>query len=119
MSCIEGFTGRWITGKPVTRKQVTGMRIIWKGAAGILLSMVLSCCAINDTKDEDSTFYAIPEGSSLKLNQDVTISGDQVSIYVQNGKLLFERKVDKYLPSCKFEVYKISEQPRTVYADVF
>ena len=79
----------------------------------------ISACSLNDTKDEGSAFYAVPVGSLLVLNRDVTIDGDQVAVYVQNGELMKEVEVDKYLPNCKFEVYKISEQPRTVSADTF
>jgi hypothetical protein len=80
---------------------------------------VLSACGINDTKDEDSTFYAVPVGSSLTLNRTITIPGDQVAIYLQNGEILRYKDVNKYAPNCKFEVYKISERPRTVQADTF
>ena len=79
----------------------------------------LSACSQNAVKDEDSAFYAVPVGSLLVLNQDVTIAGDQVAVYVQNGQLMSDTEVNKYYPNCKFEVYKISEQPRTVLADTF
>ena len=53
------------------------------------------------------------------LNQDVAIAGDQVAVYVQNGELMQYDEVDFYLPNCKFEIYTMSEQPRTVQADTF
>ena len=81
--------------------------------------LLLVSCSINDTKDENSVFYAVPVGSVLKLNRDVTIKGDQVAIYVQDGRIMSYREVDKYYPNCKFEIYTISEQPRTVAADDF
>ncbi len=79
----------------------------------------LSACSQNAVKDENSVFYAVPVGSLVVLNQDVTIAGDQVAVYVQNGQLMSDTEVNKYYPNCKFEVYKISEQPRTVLADTF
>lgn len=81
--------------------------------------MILSACDSNNIKDEDSTFYAVPAGSLLVLNQQITIAGNQVAVYVQNGELLSYKEVDKYQPNCKFEVYKISDQPRTVQAGTF
>ena len=85
----------------------------------IWLIASLSACSIYDIKDEDSVYYAVPAGSLLVLNQDVTIAGDQVAVYAQNGELMIDAEVNKYNPNCKFEVYKISEQPRTVQADTF
>lgn len=81
--------------------------------------VMLTACGVNDTKDENSAFYSVPAGSLLVLNQDVTISGEQVAVYVQDGKLMTYKEVDKYRPNCKFEIYTMSEQPRTVKKDTF
>ena len=85
--------------------------------------LVLSACAStresNGVKDESSVFYAVPVGSLLVLNQDLTIPENQVAIYVQGGEIMRYKEVNKYLPNCKFEVYKISEQARIVKADTF
>lgn len=80
---------------------------------------MLFACSVNDTRDESSVFFAVPVGSVLKLNTDVTISGDQVATYVQNGKLMSYDAVDKYYPNCKFEIYTMSEQSRKVEQDTF
>lgn len=85
----------------------------------VLVIAVLVGCSSNYVKDEGSVFYAVPVDSLLVLNQDVNIAGDQVAVYVQNGELMQDADVNKYYPNCKFEVYKISEQPRTVQADTF
>ncbi len=95
-----------------------------KSLFGFFILIGLASCAGkditgNNIKDEDSVFYSVPVGSSLVLNQDLIIAGDQVAVYVQNGTLMLYRELDKYRPNCKFEVYKISEQPRTVHADTF
>ena len=79
----------------------------------------LSACSHNAVKDENSEFYAVPVGSLLVLIQDVTIAGDQVAVYVQNGELMQYNEVNFYLPNCKFEIYSMSEQPRTVQTDTF
>ncbi|NOQ90092.1 MAG: hypothetical protein GQ549_04010 [Gammaproteobacteria bacterium] len=97
------------------RKNYTNI-ILLCGAA-LLLS--LTGCISNDTKDESSPFYSVPVHSILKLNQSLIINGGQVATYVQNGKVMPERDVDKYSPNCKFEIYTMSEQPRTVDADSF
>lgn len=84
-----------------------------------VLLAILSACGINQEKDEDSPFYSVPAGSVLVLNQELVIAANQVASYVQNGKLLAYQDVDKYEPNCKFEVYAISDQPRTVKAGTF
>ena len=93
--------------------------IILLRTAFISLLVMLVSCSVNDARDESSVFYAVPVGSVLRLNQDVTISGDQVATYVQNGELMSYDAVDKYYPNCKFEIYTLSERPRTVNQDVF
>ena len=95
------------------------MRELYKYYLSVLAMTLLVGCSVNDAKDEDSTFYAVPVGSTLVLNQQVNIRGDQVAVYVQNGELMQYKEVDFYLPNCKFEIYTMSEQARTVSQDRF
>lgn len=96
-----------------------GFRSGFRQAAIASMLMLLSACNINDTKDEASVFYSVPAGSSIVLNQDLTISGDQVATYVQNGELMSYDAVNKYNPNCKFEIYTMSEEQRMVEVDTF
>ncbi len=95
------------------------MRALYKYYLAGLVIAVLAGCTVNDTKDEGSVFYAVPVGSVLVLNQQVDIRGDQVAVYVQNGELMQYRDVNFYMPNCKFEIYTMSEQARTVSQDRF
>ena len=95
------------------------MRELYKYYLAVSVVSVLAGCTVNDIKDEDSTFYAVPGGSALVLNQQVDIRGDQVAVYVQNGELMQYSEVNFYLPNCKFEIYTMSEQQRTVNPDRF
>jgi hypothetical protein len=95
------------------------MRALYKYYLAGLVMVFLAGCTVNDTKDEDSVFYAVPVGSVLVLNQQVDIRGDQVAVYVQNGELMQYREVNFYKPNCKFEIYTMSEQARTVSQDRF
>ncbi len=90
-----------------------------KQVFSVLAVAVSAGCSVNDVKDESSLFYAVPVGSRLILNQQVNIRGDQVAVYVQNGELMQYNEVNFYLPNCKFEIYTMSEQPRTVNQDSF
>jgi hypothetical protein len=84
-----------------------------------LVLAVLTACSMYDSRDESSYYYAVPVGSSLVLHQHVSIQGEQVATYVQNGELMPYDSVNKHLPNCKFELYTMSEQPRTVDPDTF
>ena len=84
-----------------------------------LLAVLLSACSAVDTKDQNSWYFSVPVGSTLVLNQVLTIDRDQVASYVQDGKVLPEKAVDKYRPNCKFEIYTMSEQSRPVQPDNF
>jgi len=95
------------------------MRELYKYYLAVLALTLLVGCSVNDVRDEDSTFYAVPVDSILVLNQQVNIRGDQVAVYVQNGELKQYKEVDFYLPNCKFEIYTMSEQARTVSPDRF
>jgi len=90
-----------------------------KQAVLVSVFLALSACSVYDTDDEGSIYYAVPVGSLIVLNQELTIAGEQVATYAQNGELLSYSAVNKYYPNCKFEIYTMSEQPRTVQADTF
>jgi hypothetical protein len=85
----------------------------------LCLPVWLASCTGSQLRDEASPFYSVPAGSVLTLNRDITIPGDKVAAYVQDGKVLGYNDVDWYRPNCKFELYTISEQPRQVRADSF
>ena len=83
------------------------------------LLIMLTACSLNETSDENSYYYSVSVGSTIVLHQPVLISAEQVASYVQNGKLMSYDEVDKYRPNCKFEIYTMSEQSRTVEPDSF
>lgn len=80
---------------------------------------LITACSTDDVKDEGSIFYAVPVGSMLMLNQEVTVAGGQVAVYVQDGELMHFKDVNNYRPNCKFEIYTMSERSRNVQAGSF
>ena len=83
------------------------------------LLIMLTACSLNETSDENSYYYSVSVGSTIVLHQPVLISAEQVATYVQNGELMSYDVVDKYRPNCKFEIYTMSEQSRTIEPDTF
>ncbi len=88
-------------------------------ACSVVCAAVISACEANRVKDEASPFYSVAVGSTLMLNREISIAGDQVAVYVQNGEVLREADINKYQPNCKFEIYTIDEKPRSVQAGSF
>lgn len=67
--------------------------------------------------DTSSPYYVVPAGSRLVLNQPLSFQSDQVSLYVQNGRILRAPSVNKYYPFCKFELYRRVQAARTINPD--
>jgi hypothetical protein len=85
----------------------------------ILISgFVLSAC-VSHPYDEHSEFTRVPAGSSLTLNQSIHVAANSLSVYMQDGSIKPYSAINKYYPHCKFELYTLSEQARTVQPDTF
>jgi hypothetical protein len=90
------------------------------GRALMLAVVVLLCaCQTSYQGNEDSPYYNVPVGSTLILNNDITITPYKAGVYIQGGQTLPLSQVNKYYPHCKFEVLKIRDAPQTVKADTF
>lgn len=85
----------------------------------LLIACLLSACASQRVFDENSPFSSIPVGSILVLNQLIEIEPSRVAVYLQDGKLLAYPLLNHYRPHCKFEVYTIADEPRSVEPDSF
>ena len=90
------------------------MRIV---AVAGLVAVLGACQTASYQGDENSPYYVMPVGSRLTLTRDVHIDPDQVATYIQYGKVLSFRDVQKYDPFCKFELYHRIESARTVKPD--
>ena len=90
------------------------MRIV---AVAGLVAVLAACQTASYQGDENSPYYVMPVGSRLTLTREVRIDPDQVAVYIQYGKVLSFRDVQKYDPFCKFELYHRIESARTVKPD--
>lgn len=81
------------------------------------LLLLLSGCQSLATRDEDSPFYKVPAGSTLTLNQTITIPAGEVKVYFQDGRL--SSAVNQLDPFCEFEVYDLKDIPQVVAPDTF
>ncbi len=59
--------------------------------------------------------YIIPKaGSVVKLQRSLVVPGGQTRVYLQRGQVVSKRNLDRYYPSCNFEVWKLRQRPTTI-----
>ena len=90
----------------------------WHPVLILILVLALTAC-VSHPYDEHSEFTRIPPGSSLKLNQSIQIAANSLAVFMQDGGIKPYSTIDKYYPHCKFELYSLSENARTVQPDTF
>jgi len=95
---------------------MTNLSNKWLIAFTILLS---TGCQKNMVVDETSPYSSVPTGSTLILNKPINIQPEQVAAFVQHGDIVQAGRFDIYRPNCKFELFKISTQSRTVQPGKF
>lgn len=78
------------------------------------LAVVLAACQTAYQGNEDSPYYDVPVGSELVLNKEIHFNPDQLSVYVQFGKVLPFSVVRKYETFCKFELNHMASTARTI-----
>ena len=84
-----------------------------------VVALWLTACQPLALQDEISPHYLPPLGSRLILNRGITIPPNQLSVYLQYGKILPSRDVDAYQPNCKFELRDIFEYAQHITPDQF
>ena len=84
-----------------------------------VVALWLTACQPLALQDEISPHYLPPLGSRLILNRGITIPPNQLSVYLQHGKILPSRDVDAYQPNCKFELRDIFEYAQHITPDQF
>jgi len=85
-----------------------------------LLVVSISGCAYQPPKDVNSTFYAPPTGSTLRLQSPISIAPNEGKVLIQDGKIVTSYwGVDAYYPNCTFELRNNAEVERIVEPDNF
>lgn len=85
----------------------------------LLTTITLGACQTSYEGDENSPYYAIPPGTRLVLKQPLTIPPEQVSVWLQDGRVIAPNDARVYYPHCKFESRRRLPTPQTVTPDEF
>lgn len=85
----------------------------------LVVVVLLGACQTSYQGNEDSPYFKVPVGSTLILNNDITIPPYKAGVYIQGGQIMPLSQVNKYYPHCKFEVLKIKDAPQAVKSDTF
>lgn len=85
----------------------------------ILMSLLAVACTQSVVPKFDSPYYRIPLGSTLILQQPLTIPAHQARTIIQNGRVVSRRDRDQYYPYCEFEILTLSESDQVVRPDQF
>lgn len=89
-------------------------------ALPLVVGLALAACQTTRYEgDESSPYYAPPVGTRVILNRAITIPPEQVSVMLQNGRIVPPGEINTYYPHCKFEVRRRLDVPQTVKPDEF
>lgn len=83
------------------------------------VGLMAGCQTLSYEGNENSPYYVVPAGSRVTLHRELRIAGDEVSVFVQDGRVMPYSGIRKYYPHCKFELYTRRPEARTVAPDDF
>lgn len=88
---------------------------------GVLMtvSLLTSCQTASYEGNENSPFFPVPAGSTLKLTRTLSIPANQVAVFLQGGEVVASDRINQYYPHCKFELRRRLDTAQTVQPDTF
>ena len=85
----------------------------------VCMTALVAACTTGPIDPETSPYYHIPAGTTLVLHDTLTIPANLAAVFIQDGQVKPYRNIDKYYPHCKFEMYTIEQEDRTIRPDTF
>jgi hypothetical protein len=61
--------------------------------------------------------YSVPAGSTITINKELPVKPNSLRVTMQYGKIIDRSDVESYYPNCHFELYTLSDEPRTIEPD--
>jgi hypothetical protein len=86
----------------------------------ILSALLLAGCQTTSYEgNENSLFYPVPAGATLKLTRALSVPAHQVAVFLQGGEVLAQERLNQYYPHCKFELRRRLDTAQAVQPDTF
>lgn len=85
----------------------------------VLAAVALAACQTTYEGNEDSPYYVVPPGTPLVLKRPLAIPPEQVSVWLQDGRVIDANDARVYYPHCKLEVRERMPTAQTVAPDEF
>ena len=64
--------------------------------------------------DPNSRYYMPPVGSVVEINDELTVRAGWARAFLQRGVEVSYGDLDRYYPSCNFELYTVDEMPQSI-----
>ncbi len=85
----------------------------------LLVFMILLMTGFHATAATDPAYTIPTAGSVIKLKKSLVVPGGRTKVYLQRGQVVSRRNLDRYYPSCNFEVWKLRQRPTTIRPGTF
>ncbi|MCW8933841.1 MAG: hypothetical protein OQK98_03870 [Gammaproteobacteria bacterium] len=85
----------------------------------MLSLLTITSCSNEAIKDEDSYLYSVPPGSTLTLNQNITIRANLARTFFQNGAVIDESNLNIYYPHCSLTTNTLTDKDRVISPAIF
>lgn len=84
----------------------------WICAVGLSLAGCGQMITIDP--DPSSRFYMPPVGTVVRINQELRVPGGWARVFLQRGETVSYGGLDRYFPSCNFELSTVDEMPQLI-----
>ena len=80
------------------------------------IAFILAGCGklVTVQPDPDSRYYLPPVGTLVRVNEELTVPARWARVFLQRGDTVAYADVNRYHPSCNFELYAVKETPQSI-----
>ncbi len=85
----------------------------------IVACMVLLLLGCRTVSSADPAYIIPAAGGQVRIDQRLMVPGGQTRVFLQKGRMVSKLKLDRYYPSCNFEVWSLSQDPTVIHPGSF
>lgn len=85
------------------------------------LCLALAGCGklITIEPDPDNRYYMPPVGTVVRINEELIVPEGWARVFLQKSETLSYGDLDRYYPSCNFELYTVGDMPQLIKSGRF